>query len=111
MDGDFYQLPHAHNFLIHYLVIWGLPGLLAYLWFVGACTLQIAKTYRQNPSRVGRWVQWVALAALMGFWVEELFHVSVLYRNNMAFYWWTLAAGLVAGRLPADRDEAKQGAA
>lgn len=102
VDGDFYQLPHAHNFLIHYLVIWGLPGLLAYLWFIAACTLHIAKSYRQNPSRTGRWIQWVALAALMGFWVEELFHVSLLYRNNMAFYWWTLAAGLVAGRLPAD---------
>jgi hypothetical protein len=41
----------------------------------------------------------VAVAALAGFWVEELFHVSVLYRNNMTFYWLTLAAGLAAGRL------------
>jgi len=108
VDGDFYQLPHAHNFLIHFLIIWGLPGLLAYLWFVGSCALRIGKTFRQNPSPLGRWVQWVALAVLVGFWVEELFHVSVLYRNNMTFYWLTLAVGIVAGRLPAEARETKQ---
>ncbi len=111
VDGDFYALPHAHNFLIHFLVIWGLPGLLAYLWFVGSCTAEIAKTFRHNPSSLGRWIQWVALATLLGFWVEELFHVSVLYRNNMAFYWWTLAVGIVAGRLPVEGTKREQEAA
>jgi len=108
IDSRFYDLPHAHNFIIHYLIIWGLPGLLAYLWFLGSYVQTVFTTFHhyswgleRNDARIplGQWIQCVALASLAGFWVEELFHVSVLYRNNMTFYWWTLALGIVGGRL------------
>jgi len=100
VDSQFAHLAHAHNFLIHYLVIWGVPGLLAYLWFLGSYIKKLVESFRRNPSPVGQWIQWVALAALVGFWVKELFDVAVGFRTNMTCYWWTMAAGIVAGRLP-----------
>jgi hypothetical protein len=99
VDGQFAHLDHAHNFLIQGLVAWGLPGLLAYLWFLGSYVKQLIDSFRRNPSLIGKWIQWGALATLAGFWTAELFDIAEVYRTNMACYWWTLAAGLAAGRL------------
>lgn len=99
VDGQFARLDHAHNFLIHGLVAWGLPGLLAYLWFLGSYVKQLVESFRRNSSPIGQWIQWGALATLTGFWTAELFDIAEVYRTNMTCYWWTLAAGLAAGRL------------
>lgn len=99
VDGMLYHLLHAHNFMIHYLIIWGTPGLLAYLWFLRAWCRNLLTGLRRNSHRLGRWIQWTAFSTLMGLWVAELFDVAIGSRNNMILYWGTLAAGIVGGRL------------
>jgi hypothetical protein len=63
VDGQFARLDHAHNFLIHGLVAWGLPGLLAYLWFLGSYVKQLVDSFRRQTSPIGQWIQWGALAS------------------------------------------------
>ncbi len=99
IDPRYGALNHAHSFIIQYLVVWGLPGFVAYLWFLGSYFRRLLRSRYQDQSRFSRILQWTTVAVLAGFWTAELFDVAVGFRTNMTCYWWTLALGLVGIRL------------
>jgi O-antigen ligase len=65
--------PHLHNVPLQIAAERGLPALGIWLWFVGACSLQLARRFRQQTDRI---LPAAALAAIAAMLAAGLFEYN-----------------------------------
>lgn len=91
---DIFHIGHFHNNYVMILVCFGVTGLLAFLWLLGAVWRQLGLAAKLAASEPERLVAFASRAAMLGFLIEGTFDWTFGDAEVVTMFWFVIGLGL-----------------